>query len=158
MNSRRIIFFAVLLILAVAGACSRPESDEQFVLNSGRDACGRYPFELDMSDSLASYSLSVYAVFTAGGRRFASFSGMPAVLMWKSPSGREYESDVLMPGDSLQCSTAYTKVLTTACMTGAVPVEYGRWSFCVKVPADSVSRYGMTGMGIKLKREHDGTR
>lgn len=146
---------AILCLLMIS--CSRPAADEHFVLNSGRDAYGRYPFDVDMDDSLASYSLSVYAAFTGSGRRFGTFRSLPAIFLWESPSGREYESDVLLDGDSLQTISPYSRVLTSTYMSEAVPVETGRWRLYVAVPADSAKKYGMTGLGIKLRRDN-GTR
>lgn len=151
----RTLMAVILCLLTVS--CSRPAADEHFVLNSGRDAYGRYPFDVDMDDSTASYSLSVYAAFSGSGRRFGTFRSLPAILLWESPSGRAYESDVLLAGDSLQTISPYSRVLTSTYMTGASPVETGRWRLYVAVPADSVVKYGMTGLGIKLKRDN-GTR
>ena len=66
---------AAFLLLAVS--CSRPASMESFVKSDGRDAYGRYPFELQMDDSSSVHDISVMADMVCDKETFSSFEGFP---------------------------------------------------------------------------------
>lgn len=162
MNSRCGLLCLPAVVMAfTALSCSRPAVAEQFVRNADRDVYGRYVFDVDMSDSLAAYDISLLASFSCIDRDFAHFVSMPLHLLWKSPEGQCFEDNVALAGSALKDSSYYDKVLSDSLGEGLVPEKPGLWNLYVTVPEDSLKKYGMTGMGIRVDRKtkhEDGTR
>lgn len=162
MNSRCGLLCLPAVIMAFAAlSCSRPATAEQFVRNADRDVYGRYVFDVDMSDSLAAYDISLLSSFSCIDRDFAPFVSMPLHLLWESPEGQCFEDNVVLPGSALKDSSYYDKVLSDCLGEGLVPERAGLWKLYVTAPEDSLKKYGMTGMGIRVDRKtkhEDGTR
>lgn len=133
-----------LLSLLLVFSCSRPPSDEYFVLQKDSDH-GIYPFTLDMSDSTYTYDISFYT--KVDGKKTTGM--LPLQVMLTSPSGVQYSEQVYMrEGDIFGDRHPYRSGLT--------PVEYGSWSLCIAALNDLK---GMRGMGVILERKKkDGTR
>ena len=162
MNNGRILYMlcAAVSLLAMP-SCSRPVTAEQFIRNPERDAWGRYAFDIDMTDSTSVYDISLISAFSCIDRDFSSFRSMPLHLMWESPDGRLFEDNVVLRRDVLRDSSYYDKVLADRLGEGLSPVENGRWRLYVKADEDSLRKYGMTGMGIRVdrkQRQDNGTR
>lgn len=152
MNSRRAYLSAAALAAVLLIGCSRPSSYEQFIRNSSRDIYGNYAFDVDMTDSLSRYDISLIATFSCIDRDFARFTSMPMDLMWESPDGRVFENWIAAGRKEMVDSSYYDKALMVKAGTGLVPAVHGGWKLYVKVPEDSLKLYGMTGMGIRVTR------
>ncbi|MGN1234028.1 MAG: hypothetical protein ACI4UJ_11375 [Candidatus Cryptobacteroides sp.] len=146
-----IILFMVLPMALLS--CSEPDSSEIFVRNRDRDAAGRYVFDVDMKDSTRAYSMDLYVAFSCTEKVFSSFSQLPANVMWVSPEGIVYEDNVLICGESAESSSTFLKAVKAPYRKGAVPVPAGMWTAMVSVPADSVAKYGIAGLGMKIIKE-----
>lgn len=148
----RLSHIAVSAVLsAVLFSCSAPMSSEMFVKNGGRDAAGRYVFNVDMTDSLHTYSMDFYVAFTCPERVFSSFGKLPANVLWVSPEGIVYEDNILLAGEAGE--GYFDRAVKAAYRREAVPSSAGMWKAMVSVPADSVSKYGITGVGMKIIKE-----
>lgn len=135
MSGRFLILCAVSLILA---ACSRPESEEQFVREDQiADSC--YVFNVEMDDSLATYDLSFYTKFKLRKQP----SSLRLDICWISPSGLTGEETVYMD----------PAVVPSLYRSSVVPTEFGQWTLKVKTPEEP---RGMLGLGLINKR--NGTR
>lgn len=160
MNNRLLILAVAASLMAVL-SCSRPVTAEQFVRSADRDAYGRYAFDVDMSDSLSVYDISLIASFACIDRDFSSFRSMPLLLMWESPDGRCYEGSAVLQRKALRDSSYYDKVFSDKLGERLSPVRSGMWKLYVKAPDDSLEKYMMTGMGIRVDRkaiQDNGTR
>lgn len=146
-----ILIFTTALCGAVS-SCSRPSYIEEFVRTSDRDAYGRYEFTADMSDSLSSYNISLIAAFSSIDKKFNSFRSMPMQVAWESPDGRLYEGRAALARKDMRDSSYFDKILSSEFAQGLLPVNAGVWKMYVKVPEDSLKKYGMTGVGIRIDR------
>ncbi len=147
-----------LTLLPLAFSCTEPASSSQFVKTSARDAYGRYIFDVDMRDSLSAYNLDMVASFSCVDRTFSSFKSLPLVLLWESPAGQTYEGDMSLNRASMCDSSYYEKSFEMPVGEGLVPVQYGSWKLCIKAPEDSLKKYGLTGIGLIVRKENYGTR
>ncbi|MGM9741922.1 MAG: hypothetical protein ACI3ZC_02525 [Candidatus Cryptobacteroides sp.] len=159
MNNRVTGFLHVMLLRIVPAvaslfmaSCAEPPSMEKFVRNSGRDCCGRYVFEVDMSDSSSVYSIDIYSAFTCRDEVFSGFTSLPLNLMWEAPGKTVYEENVLLAG-RVSSYSHFGKNVSSAYRRGLRPVENGIWKLYLTVPEDSVSKYGITGAGLKITKE-----
>lgn len=146
-----IAVFAALSVILFS--CGGPASSEMFVRNGSRDALGRYVFDVDMTDSLHTYSMDFYLAFSCSKKVFSTFSSLPANVLWESPDGIVYEDYILLSGEVGTASSNFFRTMRSPCRKGAAPVCAGVWKAMVSVPADSVGKYGITGMGMKIIKE-----
>lgn len=151
MNRVRAALLAALMLSAFS--CAEPASYECFVKNADCDAYGRYVFDLDMSDSLHTYSMELYSAFTCRDEVIAGFAGIPMNALWESPEGAVYEENVILPASGVRNGTHFGKMFVAPYRRGAGPVVHGNWKIYLSVPRDSVRKYGMTGMGIKISKD-----
>lgn len=150
--NRALSALAFALVLSVI-SCSGPASSECFVKNADCDAYGRYIFDLDMSDSLHTFSIDLYSAFTCRDEVFAGFTGVPVNVLWESPEGSVYEENVILPASGVSNVSHFGKSFSASYRKGVRPVVNGEWKLYLSVPRDSVRKYGMTGMGIKISKE-----
>ena len=144
---------AVLAVLAAAlTACARPVSDEAFVQTSQRQN-GFYEFSMDLGDTAQTYTLSLLLDFGAGNHEFASFRNLPVFAGWRSPSDRTYQEEVWIGRDDLSSASYFDKVFMVPYRTGVSVKEAGIWRLSLAVPEDSVARYSLKGIGLRLTRE-----
>ncbi len=149
----RFLAILELLVLVTLSACSRPASEEIFIPVSGRDDFGRFAFAVDMSDSTSLYSVSLLTSFACRDRRFSSFRSMPLCIVWESPDGKLYEENVEIGRDEVR-EASYDKIIIYSPYRSHLkPVEYGIWNMYVKTPEDSLTKYKLYGMGIRVRRE-----
>lgn len=151
MNSR--LLYLLLMLLAAVQSCSAPASSEQFVRNASRDAYGRYVFNADMTDSLASYNVSLISALSCIDRKFSGFSSMPVDILWESPDGQVFENSIVLGRNSMTDSSYYDKALIYSIGRKLVPERHGEWKIYVKVPEDTLRKYGITGMGVRIVKE-----
>lgn len=132
------------LVLLMAAGCSRPRSMELFA------AIGE-PLEVDLSDSLCTYDLSLYtrADFPVFGER--PDCDIPLDLTLVSPSGKEYGERVFFPTGEPLHSSFFTSDFLAPWRTGCVPSEYGVWTLTVHVK-DLDWEPVLRGFGLVVER------
>jgi len=133
--------------------CREPSYAGKFVLNSERDAFGRYVFEADMSDTASSYSFRLHSVMDCRDEVFRGFAPMPAVLLYESPSERLYEDYVLIDRKFVEDKSYFSKMLVVPLRSGVRPVEAGKWKVFLSVPDDTLKKYGISGFGMEMSKQ-----
>ena len=146
-------FRFILLLALCAVACHRPASEESFVRTSERDEALRYAYVLDLSDSLVTYDVSLYASFDCSRRRFASFPGMSLRMMWEAPDGPLFEEKVWLSPEDVTDRSAFSHHLMTVYRSDLEPQRYGRWRLYITAPEDVVTDYRLAGIGISVLRD-----
>ena len=137
------------VFLALALSSCRPASYEQFV-RSNQARGGEYLFELDMSDSSATYDVSLYT--RADAPLMTSErpdSQMALSVRWFAPS----DSAALAETVFLPCGGAAGSVQLYR--SGMRPRPSGTWKVSVRVKD---APEGLRGIGIICKRNSNGTR
>jgi len=127
-QSKILLLIVVTLSLLSVTACDNPKVREQYKFR-GKD----YVFEVDMTDSLATYDVYIYT------RVDSDHKGFPLEAIWTSPSGQKYSETTYFNLDLGQ------KQLYRS---GLVPIEWGQWLLELSVPDVE----GMRGMGITTQR------
>lgn len=150
----KILLSIIPAMLSLFVSCSEPVSGSQFVKTGSRDAYGRYEFNVDMQDSLASYDVSLVASFACADRKFVSFKSLPISLLWESPDGVSYEGAMSLARSSMNDSSYYAKTFREEVGERLVPVRYGKWKLFVKAPEDSLKKYGLSGVGIIVRKDN----
>lgn len=144
---------SAVLPLCVFLSCSEPATRENFIKQSDKDADGSYRFNIDLSDSLRSNTLYIYALIDATESEFGK---MPSLIPLKveafSPSGTEYSEEVGIPTDSFVKSTRYSRQYESLYRSGFNPVQYGEWELSVTV-LDEDKFQGFRGVGLKHVKE-----
>lgn len=77
---------------------------------------------------------------------------MPLLVVWESPDGELFEDNIVLQRSALRDSSYYDKVFTDRIGSGLVPVKPGLWKLYIKVPEDSLKKYGLTGIGLEIER------
>ena len=78
---------------------------------------------------------------------------MPLCIVWESPDGKLYEENVEIGRDEVR-EASYDKIIIYSPYRSHLkPVEYGIWNMYVKTPEDSLTKYKLYGMGIRVRRE-----
>ena len=106
-----------------------------------------------MTDSLHTFSMDLYVAFSCPEKEFSTFSRLPANVLWESPEGIAYEDNIMLAGEIGSRSSSFGRTMRAAYRSGIVPSSHGIWKVMVSVPEDSVRKYGITGLGMKLKKE-----
>lgn len=138
-------------------ACSPTDSViSQFKRVDSRDAYGRFCFVADMSDTASTYAISLLSVFSCTDQRFGTLSSLPVSVACVSPDSVMYEGTFHLVRDSVCDNSYYEKIISISLGSGLVPVKPGLWSLYVKMPEDSLRKYRLEGIGLKIIK--DGTR
>lgn len=134
---------AALALSAAAAACSRPVSYEKFITVASSEG-GLYEFDLDLSDTLATYDIWFY---TRTQGHEPDTLCLPILVAWQAPDSTIFEEQVFMrPCDSRGAKELYR--------SGVAMDTPGNWKLSlrpVEVPM------GFCGMGVICYR-NDGTR
>ncbi len=149
------IFRALFAILSlfVYFSCSEPSIRENFIKQSDKNADGSYRFNLDLSDSLRSNTLCIYALIDASEPEFEKMPSLiPLRIEALSPSGARYSEEVGIPIDSFVKSTSYSRQYESLYRSGFYPVRYGEWILSVTVIGEDKFK-GFRGIGIKHIKE-----
>lgn len=141
--------WTAFFLFVSAVSCGAPEETGAFVRSTGKDDGGNYRFSVDYGDSLCRYSLYFYTVIDASTD---DFDAMPRIIPLEveaiSPSGRLYGETVGIDKDSCMRRSSYSRQYESLYRNGFVPVEYGQWTFRVKVIGEE--RFpGLRGLGLK---------
>ncbi len=144
-------FLAIAVCLIAAFSCTRPSSYEPFVLRENAEYGDTYNFDLDLSDSLAAYSLSFYTRFQRKAYHPFGSDSLRLDMRWVSPSDSIIAvEDVLYVMSATIDSTYTNKDCVWEYMPSLHLAESGRWR--LKVQVKDQPEY-MRGLGIILKRE-----
>lgn len=144
---------AIAILSICITACSAPVSNEQYVSGRDVDAWGRYPFEVDFSDTTVAYSLDIYAVFTCRDAKFSQFTTLPLHVLWQSPGGDLYEEEAEISGESTDWSSHFTKTVSLPFRSGMRPHAQGMWKMNISVQKDTATKYGLEGLGLRVTRK-----
>ena len=129
-------------VCLVLWGCSAPDSVETF-LRTSETTDGKFVFELDLSDSTATYDIWFYTRVDSPAR--ANLRLRPE---WTSPSGQTFSETVYMnPGGKGGAKELYR--------SGVRVKEPGIWTLNVGV-GDFPKRF--RGLGLICRRNHNGTR
>ena len=130
---RRFLTLLLCAVLPLLVSCTRPSVSETYLLREDCALDGIYRFEVDMSDSLARYDISLYTRIDGNHQRPDADKGVRLKMIWTSPSGRDYSENVYFSFTesscedgffSLQCSLPYR--------SGLVPKEHGVWTLTLQ--------------------------
>ena len=147
------------VLMAAAWSCVRPDSVEQYVGAEQREPNGLYNYTIDMSDTLATYDITLYSRIDAGKQRMAATRDFPLTVTWTAPSGRRYRETVYFGiHEGSEGSNFYSNQYRKPYRTGLVPVEAGIWELAVQVNSGNEVP-GFRGLGVICKKNlRDGTR
>ena len=130
---RRFLTLLLCAALPLLVSCIGPDVSETFVLREDCAIDGIYRFEVDMSDSLSRYDLSLYTRIDGNHQRPDADKGVRLKMIWTSPSGRDYSENVYFSFVdssredgffSLQCILPYR--------SGLVPKDFGVWTLTLQ--------------------------
>ncbi len=146
---------AFALLMAVV-SCSRPSSYEPFVVREKAEYGDTYIFNLDLSDSTASYGLDFYTRLQRPAFGTFPADSISLDLRWISPSDSVILSDttfirVAQPVDSSYYSRDF---ISGYCERLSLP-EHGIWRLKARVLNDSEA---IRGLGVIFTRMENGTR
>lgn len=130
-------FLPSLLVLAFACACSRPVSEEYFILKEDAPE-GVYAFPLDLADTTVSYDISL---FVRPDRR--DTSGFPLKASWYREDSLRFAEEVFFPAGK---EVALYR-------SGVRMAEPGEWTLCLEPCCPPA---GFSGIGVINQR--NGTR
>ncbi len=146
MTTRAAINSLCVILTVLLFSCSRPQSYETFV--KAADAPGGvYSYQLDLSDSLASYDISFYSRVDRNSLNVRNeYPQIRLEVTWVSPSGQNFSETVYMRGSNSAGDIQKYR-------SGVVPRESGEWTLKVKAfPGEGKFR----GLGVICRR--NGTR
>lgn len=143
---------AIGFIMAVS--CSSPEAVEQFVSVSDVDAAGRLGFELNMSDTSATYDLSFFTRVDSPDRKFGQLTEFPLRVYFVSPAGKVFSETVYLPLELFEGTDSFVHDICVDYRSDIVPYEYGIWNLYVIPPAVD----GLRGIGVILNKTGNGKR
>jgi len=144
-------FFSFIL---VAFSCVKPSSEELYLSSDRRDPQGGYSFTFPLEDSL-SYDVTLYTLMDCSDYRFAKFSGARMLLEWRSPSDSLLKEERWLQKEDVSSRTFYSKHFVVPLSKGVRPYESGDWTLKVTVPPKAVSRYRMSGLGVKVSQSEN---
>ncbi|MGM9735098.1 MAG: hypothetical protein ACI3ZL_01670 [Candidatus Cryptobacteroides sp.] len=141
---------AVLSAATILGGCSSVDTVVSYVPVSKADSLGRLQVGLDLSDTTASYDISLYSRLDCSVKDFSRLKEFPVGIEFVSPSGNIYSETVYVPLDSFEINDGTVHDFCAPYRTGAVPVEGGEWTMYLSLPDIP----GLYGMGVILKTNH----
>ena len=130
-------FFPLLLAVTLCLACSRPPSEEFFVLKKDAPE-GVYAFRLDLSDTTVCYDISFYV---RPDKR--DTSGFPLTARWYREDSLRFTETVFFPAGKERVPYR----------SGVRMAEPGEWTLCLQPCCPPA---GFSGIGVISKR--NGTR
>ena len=147
--------YLIFICLAIVSSCTRPPSDEKFIVREKAEYGDTYPFELDLTDTTFAYGISLFARIEK--EPFGSFrsDSLKLCLSWISPA-MEILQDTMYMDLSSHCDSSYFARDYIFPLPGAsFPEDPGVWRLKVKVPDHPEH---LNGVGVILKRNAHGTR
>ena len=151
-TSNSIHLIAAVILAAILNSCARPASEEQYVNDREVDAYGQYVFEVDLSEPLRSYDLSLGVNLTCDDQEFTRFDHLPLHIVWQSPTDSLYEEDVFLNRDCHIGGDFHTKQLMSLYRKELIPKERGIWNIKVSVPDSCAYSDELQGVALRLLR------
>lgn len=138
-------------LMVVAASCSRPSSYEPFIVRENAEYGDTYNFNLDLSDSTASYSLSFYTRLERSAFGVFPSDSISLDLRWISPSDSVILSDTTFISVAAAVDSSYYSKDYVADYKVILDLpENGGWRLKAKVLNDSEA---VRGIGIIFKRK-----
>lgn len=149
----RSLTMAVMAAVALS-SCVRPTSTESYIKLHDKSEDGLYHFELDMSDSLATYDVTFYTRIDCNNVKMASLRDFPMEITWVAPdSVRKFREKVYFPiHDETASSGFYSNQYVVPYRTGLDPISHGIWQLTVKIDADE-HLPGFRGLGVICEKK-----
>lgn len=149
---RRALQTVLVCVCAVlfASGCVKPSSYEAFVRSSDRGDDGLYRFTLDLSDTMATYDLSIYSRIDCMSPQMSDFEDISMSAWWTSPGGETFREDFFFPVQDSTSSDFYSTPYLFPFREDFKPVEAGEWKLAFDV-AEGEGIPQICGMGIICK-------
>lgn len=141
-----------MCLMAVA-SCRKPSAMEFFVLNEDRGEDGLYRYEMDFSDSLATYDVYIYSRIDELGSTLLEREDIPMAAYWTAPDGEVYKDTFYFPVREAKrgfFSSEYKMLYRE----GITPIQRGKWSLHIDV-AQGEQMPTLRGLGIAYKTNID---
>ena len=144
------------MLLMVSSCVSPPSSKEVFIKNDDR-VNGRYKFELDLSDTLASYDINLYSALDCSDDEMHELSSEKLEITLISPSNISFSEVVYFPLDGLKRKDFPSKLYYLPYRVDIVPEEYGDWTMFVSFD-EKKDNENIRGLGMQLIKKSNGKR
>jgi len=141
----------VALSAALLASCSQPDSVDRFVRASKAENGNRFSFTVDMSDTTATYDLTIYTRLTCSRKHFSELEdalGMGAV--WMSPDSVEYREFFCIPKASFSNQTSFSHSYRLSYRSGLIPVTPGVWDLSFVVLSEAAGY--LDGIGLTCRK------
>lgn len=147
-----VVTLAGLAAVFMVCSCGQPLVESGYLRSGDAPAPGRYVFDLNLTDSLSTYTLSFYSVMDLA-ESSCTAPDIALEISLQAPSGRTFGETVALPSGMWRSDGKMQAVLREVYRDGFVPSEYGVWTMELKVnPACEE----LCGMGYELKRNKNG--
>lgn len=145
MNRQPVILCLLTALLCMCG-CSRLNTCETFVKVSSKDAAGRYPFSVEMTDDGTEYDFVIFLRSDCSDAFYFNMPDYQVIISAESPSGKLYKESLVIPKGQMKRKSG-AKDVEFAYMTGVVPKEPGTWRFFLVFPQeDSIPNFRGAGL------------
>ncbi|MGN0189487.1 MAG: hypothetical protein ACI395_08235 [Candidatus Cryptobacteroides sp.] len=129
-------------------SCAEPLVESGYMRSADAPVAGHYVFDLNLTDTLSTYTLSFYSVID-GVTDGCPVPEMDVEVGLRSPSGQKFSETVGLPSGKWRREGKMQAVFREVYRDGFVPSEYGVWTLELDVaPACT----GLCGIGYELKR------
>lgn len=78
---------------------------------------------------------------------------MPLSVVWEAPDGKLYEENIEIGRDDIREESYDKKIIYSPYRKNLRPEENGVWKVYMKTPEDSLVKYKLYGIGIRVRRE-----
>lgn len=146
------ILFWGMCALAVA-SCRKPSAMEFFVLNENRGEDGLYRYELDLSDSLATYDVYLYSRIDEQSSTLSQLDDIPMAAYWTAPDGEVYKDSFYFPVRDAK-KGFFSSEYKLLYREGIAPVQRGKWRLHIDV-AQYEGVPVLRGLGVAYKTIKD---
>lgn len=146
---------AVILAASLWG-CSRPVSIAPYISREKSEYGDTYSFNLDLSDTLTTYSISFYTRVERRPFKPYAADSLDLGVRWIAPSDSSFLDNLVLNLDEPIASAYSSKDYRFAYKDAFVPSELGEWRLRVQVRSNPEC---LSGLGIIIERkEQNGTR
>lgn len=140
----------LMVVFALSFSCKEPLVRESFVKACQREN-GAYVFDMDLSDTLASYSLSFFTRIDCPESRFRELSDICLEVSLESPAGTTYSEIVYIPKTSFSDTEYFARDCVVPYRVGFRPSDYGIWKMSVSV-GGGMDVQGFRGLGLRIEK------
>lgn len=134
-------------VLVLLASCSQPSSYESFV-TIDKSRGGVYSFDLDMSDSLATYDIWLFNRVIAPCGHNEVLEDIPVEILWEGADSTSYAESVYMKSGGSKGNKQLYRSGVMLAKPGMVKLQIRPQ----RVPE------GFSGVGVVCERKYNGTR